>query len=606
MSRSSSNNNYFPDDEILGKAYDSRLMRRFVKYILPYKWPVFVSFFFLLLNRALMLAFPLFLKYVIDTFITSPGPASAEGIRSAGILLLVIIAGQVLTRYAQIYITFYVGQKVMYDLRREIFAHLQKLSLSYFDKTPVGRLVTRVTSDVQSLNQLLTAGVVAVLGDILALTVVLAIMFSLDVKLTLAILSLTPIILFASFVFRLKARSAYRDVRKYLAKINAFMQENITGMRVVQTFNRQGKNLGMFKEVNEEHFHAHLRSIFYMALFFPVMNIIISSTFALVIWYGGGQVFLGALSIGAFIAFIQYVQHFIGPIQQLAEKYNIFQSAMASSERIFKLLDTKPVITNPENPKSLTDVAGNVEFKDVWFAYNEGEWILKNVSFDVKQGQSVAIVGATGAGKTSIINLLTRFYDIQKGTICIDRTSIKDVDMGELRSQIGVVLQDVFIFSGDISRNIRLLNENITDEQIEQCAKYVNASKFIETLPGKYYAETKERGATLSSGQRQLIAFARALAFNPKILVLDEATSSIDTETELLIQDALQKLMKGRTSIIIAHRLSTIKNVDKIILLHKGEIAETGTHQELLAKKGLYHKLYQFQYQAQERKNGNK
>jgi ABC-type multidrug transport system fused ATPase/permease subunit len=421
-----------------------------------------------------------------------------------------------------------------------------------------------------------------------------------DFNLSLVTLSVLPVLIYGTFLFRRKARESYRDVRLHLARLNSYMQEHVTGMSVVQIFNKQKNELKRFSSINKDYRTANVNSIFYYAVFYPSVELLSSIAIGLIIWYGGGEVVQGALTIGILFAFIQYTEMFFRPIRDLSEKYNIMQTAMASSERIFKLIDNKTFIRNPENPVKLDTVKGNIEFKNVWFAYNKEDFVLKDISFSINPGETVAIVGHTGAGKTSIINILTRFYDIEKGEILLDGTNIEKIDKRELRKYISMVLQDVFLFSGNIKSNINLENQQITDQQVVEAARIVGADKFVEELPNKYSEEVKERGATLSVGQKQLISFARALAYDPKILILDEATSSIDTETEHLIKQAIKKLLVGRTAIVIAHRLSTIQNADKIIVLHKGEIRETGNHQELLAKKGIYYKLYQLQYKDQE------
>jgi len=425
-------------------------------------------------------------------------------------------------------------------------------------------------------------------------------MFFMDVKLSLVTLSVLPILFYGTFLFRKKVRESYRDVRMHLARLNSYMQEHVTGMSVVQIFRKEESEEKRYAHINADHRDANIRSIFYYAVFYPGVEFLSSIAIGLIIWYGGGEVFQGVLTIGVLFAFIQYTEMFFRPIRDLSEKYNIMQTAMASSERIFKLLDNQTFVNNPAYPKSFEKVKGEIEFRNVWFAYQKEEYVLKNISFKIKPGESIAIVGHTGAGKTSIINILTRFYDIQKGSILVDGIDIRDIDKRDLRKHISTVLQDVFLFSGDIKSNISMANENISLVKLQQAARTVGADKFIESLPEKYNEVVKERGATLSVGQKQLISFARALAYDPRILILDEATSSIDTETELLIQRAIEKLLIGRTAIVIAHRLSTIQSSDKILVMHKGEIRETGNHQELLAKRGIYYKLYQLQYKDQE------
>lgn len=476
--------------------------------------------------------------------------------------------------------------------------------MGFFDKTPVGRLVTRVTNDTETLNEMYTSVLVNLFKDVFMLAGIIIVMFKMNWRLALVTFTVIPLIVAATVVFRIKARDAYREVRTRLARINATLSENISGMKVIQIFNREAKQYEEFDEINRAYYNASMRELKVYAVFRPVMDFLASFALSVLIWYGGGSVLRGNLEFGVLFAFVNYINTFFQPISDLTEKYNILQSAMASSERIFQLLDTKPAIVNAENPVRVKKLRGEIEFKNVWFAYNEGEWVLKDVSFKIEPGETVAFVGATGAGKTSIMSLINRFYDIQKGEILIDGINIKDIALEDLRSNIGMVLQDVFLFTGDVASNIRLNNEGITDDRIREIAEYVNAAKFIESLDGGYYAEVKERGATLSTGQRQLLAFARALAFDPSILVLDEATSNIDTETEQLIQDALLKLIKGRTTIVVAHRLSTIQHADKIIVLHKGRVREIGNHQELLAKRGIYYDLYRLQYKESFAENG--
>jgi ABC-type multidrug transport system fused ATPase/permease subunit len=453
---------------------------------------------------------------------------------------------------------------------------------------------------VEALGELFSSGIVMVFSDIFIIFWILGFMFFMDFNLSLVTLSVLPVLIYGTFLFRKKARESYRDVRLHLARLNSFMQEHVTGMSVVQIFNKENDEFKKFSQINNDYKQVNIKSIFYYAVFYPSVELLSSIAIGLIIWYGGGEIIQGTLTIGILFAFIQYTEMFFRPIRDLSEKYNIMQTAMASSERVFKLLDNQTMIRNPENPVKLNNVEGSIEFKKVWFAYNDEDYVLKDISFKINPGEKVAIVGHTGAGKTSIINILTRFYDINKGEILLDGINIEKLDKRDLRKYISIVLQDVFLFSGDIKSNINLYDEKIDDERVIEAAKLVGADKFIRELPEKYNEEVKERGATLSVGQKQLISFARAIAYNPKILILDEATSSIDTESETLIKQAIEKLLIGRTAIVIAHRLSTIQNADKIIVLHKGEIRETGNHQQLLAKKGIYYKLYQLQYKDQE------
>ncbi|MGQ9628685.1 MAG: ABC transporter ATP-binding protein [bacterium] len=588
----------YHEEEVLGKAYDSRLMRRILKYAAPYKGYIAISILLVLILAALRLLGPYLVRVAIDDHIKV---GNLAGLTSVAIVYLGTLIVSFGVRYLQIYIMEYTGQRIMYDIRMQVFSHLQELSLSFFDKNPVGRLMTRVTTDVEVLNEMTTEGIVAIFGDLFMLVGIVVAMLLIDHRLALVTFTVLPLIFGVTWVFREKVREVYRIIRLKIARINAMLQENITGMREVQLFNREEKNFRKFDEVNREHMEAFLKSIFYYSVFFPAIEIVGAIAMALIVWYGGLQVLEGTITLGVVVAFIQYSERFFQPIRDLSEKYNIMQAAMASSERIFKLLDTEVSVKNPDRPKPLDRVRGDIEFRNVWFAYDSEDYVLRDVSFKVDRGERVAIVGATGAGKTSIISLMARFYDIQKGQILIDGIDIRDVDKRQLRKHMAVVLQDVFIFSGNIIDNIRLGNKEMTLEQVREAARYVNADKFIESLPNGYFEKVSERGSTLSVGQKQLLAFARALAYNPEILlVLDEATSSVDTETEVLIQEALKKLMRGRTSIIIAHRLSTIQNVDRIIVMHKGRVREVGTHQELLAKRGIYYKLYELQYKGQE------
>ncbi|MBT8380592.1 MAG: ABC transporter ATP-binding protein/permease [Ignavibacteria bacterium] len=590
-------NDYRSEDEVLGKAYDAKLMKRLLSYVKPYKHFVIFAILLNVIVAALGPVRPYLTKIAIDDYIAN---SDYNGLLLIGILLFVSLLLQAVIQYFLTYYTQYLGQKTLYDLRTQIFNHIQRLALRFFDKTPIGRLVTRATNDVEALGELFSSGIVMVFSDIFIIIWILAFMFFMDFDLSLVTLSVLPVLIYGTFLFRKKARESYRDVRLHLARLNSYMQEHVTGMSVVQIFNKQKEEFKRFSSINKDYRSANIKSIFYYAVFYPSVELLSSIAIGLIIWYGGGEVVQGALTIGVLFAFIQYTEMFFRPIRDLSEKYNIMQTAMASSERIFKLLDNKTFVRNPESAEKLNGVNGSIEFKNVWFAYNDNEYVLKDISFKIHPGETVAIVGHTGAGKTSIINILTRFYDINKGEILLDGINIDTLDKRELRKYISMVLQDIFLFSGDIKSNIDLNNQEIDNDKITKAAKIVGADKFIVELPNKYSEEVKERGATLSVGQKQLISFARALAYDPKILILDEATSSIDTETEHLIKKAIEKLLVGRTAIVIAHRLSTIQNADKIIVLHKGEIRETGNHQELLAKKGIYYKLYQLQYKDQE------
>jgi len=588
---------YKSEDEVLGKAYDARLMKRLLKYVKPYKMYVIFAILLNIVVAALGPIRPYLTKIAVDDHINN---SNYNGLLTISLLLLVSLVLQAAIQYFLTYYTQYLGQKTIFDLRMQIFRHVQNLALRFFDKTPIGRLVTRTTNDVESLNELFSSGIVMVFSDVFIIIWILAFMFFMDIPLTLVTLSVLPILIYGTFLFRKKVRDSYRDVRYHLARLNSYMQEHITGMNIVQIFNKQKEELNRFAGINTDYRDTNIKSIFYYAIFYPTVEFLSSIAIGLIIWYGGGEIMQNTLTLGVLFAFIQYTEMFFRPIRDLSEKYNIMQTAMASSERIFKLLDNETFIHNPPDPKNLDNVKGEIEFKNVWFAYNNEDYILKNISFKINPGETVAIVGATGAGKTSIINILSRFYDINKGSILVDGIDVREMDKRELRKHISMVLQDVFLFSGTIKSNISMSNDSIPPDRIIEAARTVGADKFIDLLPEKYDEIVKERGATLSVGQKQLVSFARALAYNPQILILDEATSSVDTETEILIQEAINKLLVGRTAIVIAHRLSTIQNADKIIVLHKGEIRETGTHQELLAKRGIYFKLYQLQFKDQE------
>ncbi len=518
-------------------------------------------------------------------------------IRLALIFLAIIAIGFGLN-YIQIYLLHRTGQHIIFNIRHELFSHLQRLSLRFFDNNPVGRLVTRVTNDTETLDQMFTGVLVNLFKDIFMLIGIIIVMLQLNTRLALASFIMLPVVALATIIFRIKAREAYREVRVKLARINATLAENINGMRTVQIFNREKKKHDEFDKINQSHFQASYRELQIFAIFRPFIDLVRFMALALLIWYGGGNVIRGLIPFGVLYAFIQYIEMFFRPINDMAEKYNIMQAAMASSERIFQLMDTPVDIKAPEQPEP-TNIEGKIEFSNVWFAYNSGEWVLRDVSFIVEKGQTIAFVGATGAGKTSIINLISRLYDIQEGKILIDGVDIKKMDLAQMRRSIAVVLQDVFMFRGTIADNIRL-NSNLDYQQVQQIAELVDAHRFISKLPRNYDSDVKERGATMSAGQRQLLAFARALAFDPKILILDEATASIDTETEQVIQRAMATLSKGRTTLVVAHRLSTIQSADKIIVMHKGKIREVGSHQELLEKGGYYYNLYELQYKDQE------
>jgi ATP-binding cassette subfamily B multidrug efflux pump len=586
----------FNEEQVVGKAYDSRLMQRLLAYIKPYRRSAYLAIVCLLAGSAISIVQPYLTKIAIDRYIQHNNLAGLSQVALLYILTLIFVFA---LSFSQTWLINLMGQKIMCDLRMEIFRHLQKLDVSFFDKNPVGRLMTRVTTDVDALNELFTSGVISVFDDVFTLSGIVISLFVLNYRLALAISAILPLLVLVTLMFKIKVRDSYRRVRTAIARINAFLQENITGAAVVQLFGQEKKQYHQFTSINKDHLDANLQSIFYYAIFFPLLELISALAIALIVWYGGQQVLAGVLTLGTLVAFVQYSDRFFSPISDLSEKYTILQAAMASSERIFKLLDTPPTVSSPVNPKALSVDTGSIEFRNVSFHYNPGEPVIRDVSFKVEAGEKIAVVGATGAGKSTIIALLSRFYDVQQGEILIDGTNVKEFDLQGLRRSIGIVLQDVFLFSGSVAENIRLGNKDISEAQVHKAAETVHASQFVKRLEQQFEAEVGERGSSLSVGQKQLLAFARALAYDPKILVLDEATSSIDTETELLIRDALERLMSGRTSIIIAHRLSTIQNADRIIVLHHGRVREMGTHQELLHLKGIYWRLYQLQYKDQ-------
>jgi ATP-binding cassette subfamily B protein len=588
------------DEEILGKAYDARLMRRLVRYLRPYRRQIFFAFLLILLDAGLETIPPLLTMLAIDKYIAASNTA---GLAVVAGLYVLTLAAKFVTEFVQALLLQRTGQRIMFDMRMQIFSHLQNLSPSFYDRNPVGRLITRVITDVDVLNELFSSGLVSVFGDIFTLAGIIVAMLLLDWRMALVTMTVLPFIGLATAIFRARARDSYRRVRIAIAKINAFLNEHISGMSVVQLYNREEKSARKFAGINEEHRLANMDSVLAYSWFYPVIELLSSIALGLIIWYGGGRMIQGAIALGALVAFIQYSERFFRPIADMSEKYNILQSAMASSERVFTLLDTKVDIASPKDaviPR--TKAAGEIEFRNVWFSYsstNPEDWVLRDVSFHVRSGESVAVVGHTGAGKTTLTSLLMRFYEVQRGEILLDGTKISSLDLGYLRRTFAVVLQDVFLFSGTLSSNIRL-GSDISDERVLQAARDANLMPFIESLPDGLQHEVNERGTTLSVGQRQLLAFARALAHDPQVLILDEATSSVDTETELQIRDAIDRLMQGRTSIVIAHRLSTIQKCDKILVMHKGRVRESGTHQQLLAQRGLYYKLYQLQYKDQE------
>ena len=585
------------EDEILGKAYDARLMARILRYLRPYWKLLAVSLTFLLLHTGSQLLGPYITKVAIDRYIAHQ---DIQGLDLMALAYLGVVLLGFIFLFIQTYTTEYTGQRAMHDLRMEVFSHLQKQDMAYFDRNPVGRLMTRTINDVETLNELFSTGVVGLLEDSCIVFGIALAMLWLDWKLALVCLAAFPLILYVSRFYRRRAREVYRESRLILARLNAGLQENIAGIGTIQVFGQEEKMYRRFQEINFAYRNVLLRSVRYNAVFFPIIEIFSALTIGLLLWYGGRQILSGTIQAGVIVAFIQYIQRMYQPIRDLAEKYNIMQATMASSKRIFTLLDTEETIKNPERPKSVERLRGEVEFKDVWLSYNPGEPVLKGISFHVRPGEKIALVGATGGGKTSIISALCRFYDVDRGTILVDGIDVREWNKQALRQHLGLVLQDVFLFSGDIATNITLGDSRVGREQLLEAARRVHIAPFIEKLPQKYQEEVQERGSTLSQGQRQLLSFARALAFDPKILILDEATSSVDTATELLIQDALQELLKERTALIIAHRLSTIKNANRILVVHKGEIWEQGSHNELLARNGLYARLYDLQYRFQQ------
>ena len=600
------------EEEALGKIYDRRLTRRLLGYLRPYRSRVIFAVLLSLVSGTLAIAGPLLLKVTVDRFLV-PALAGRIGydaaMRGVGWIVLIYLAalsGRFALDYGQTRMMQRVGQFAMYDLRRELFERLQKLPLAFFDRNPLGRLVTRLTTDVDTLNDLFASGVVAMLGNCFILAAIVVAMLRLDWRLALAAFGVIPLIVLATLAFRRSVRDANRKIRVAIARINAFLQEHITGMSIVQLFNREKKARAQFADANRAHMDAYKDAILAFALFYPAVEVLGVLAIAIVLWYGGLRVLAGTLGLGTIVAFIQYAQQFFRPIQDLSEKFNVLQTAMASSERIFRLLDEPITIQSPEKPVPLGVPRGEIEFSHVWFAYTGGaqpseeDWVLRDVSFRVRPGQTVAIVGHTGAGKTTVISLLLRFYDVQRGQILLDGRDIRDYDLHDLRRHFGIVLQDPVLFSGTLETNVRMGSEGIDRAAVDRALEEVGLGAFLRTLPEGAGTAVGERGSTFSVGQRQLVSFARALAHNPRFLILDEATSSVDTKTELTIRAALDRLLSGRTAIVIAHRLSTIQHAGQILVFHKSRLREQGTHQELLARRGIYHRLYQLQYKDQE------
>jgi ATP-binding cassette subfamily B protein len=588
----------FHEEEGIGKTYDFQVARRLLRYLRPYLRLLFPALFLTLALNLLGILQPKFTEYAIDWHIL---PRKPWGLGSLVGLYVGVQLLRLVFSYFQALLLNTVGQYVMFDMRRELYDKLQHQEVAYYDRNPVGRIMTRLTSDVDSLNELFTAGITDLLGDVVMIFAIIGVMLWMDVRLTFVTLLTVPLLWAATTWFRKGARKGYDLVRTRIARINAFLQEHFAGAQTVQIFNAETKSITKFREINADYRKANIDTIFYYAVFFPLVDLIGAVGIALIIWYGGYRVMQNTpghtvLTLGALVAFIQYSSFLFQPIRDISDKYNVLQAAVVASHRIFKTLDLPIAITSPAQPKKSGRAEGRIEFENVWFAYKDEDWILKDISFRVDPGQSIALVGHTGSGKSTITNLLMRFYDVQRGRILMDGVDVREWDLQSLRENFAVVLQEIFLFSGTVEGNIRLGRQDITEDRVKWAAQEVSAEPFINRLHGGYQAEVKERGAGLSVGQKQLISFARALAFDPAILILDEATSSIDTETEQLIQQAIERVMRDRTSIVVAHRLSTIQRADQIIVLHHGEIRERGTHQELLAHHGLYWKLYKLQY----------
>jgi len=600
------------EEEVLGKAYDGRLMRRLLTYIRPYRFEVAISLVLLLVNAALQVLGPLLTKLAVDRYLVPSEQGtrfpldrylSADpwtGLGQISIAYLVALLGAMMCDFGEQYLMQWVGQKAMFDLRRQLMDRLQRLDLAYYDRNPVGRLVTRITTDVDALNELFSSGLLMILGDLLMLSFVLLAMVRLSPGMTGFMLAVMPLVVLVTMQFRRSVQTSYRRIRVAVARINSYLQEHINGISVLQIFNREARSRVEFEGINRDHMEAFKDAITAYGWFYPIVEFLGMLALALLLAYGGFRIRGGALTLGVLVAFFQYGLRFFRPIQDLSEKYNILQSAMAASERVFKLLDTPVAIQSPAQPRPAPAAPATIEFEKVWFAYKDEDWVLRDVSFRIEPGETIAVVGHTGAGKTTLTSLLLRFYEVQKGAIRIGGTDIREMDLADLRRIFGVVLQDPHLFTGTIASNIRLGTAGISDRKITEAAERVNLLDFVETLPDRFDQPVRERGSGISTGQKQLVSFARALAHDPSCLILDEATSSVDTETELRIREALDRMVRGRTSIIIAHRLSTIQRADRILVMHKGRLRESGTHQELLAMRGIYWKLHQLQYKDQE------
>jgi ATP-binding cassette subfamily B protein len=604
------------EEEVLGKAYDGRLMRRLVRYLSPYRGAVVASLLFLLVQSLTQVAGPLLTKLAIDRYLAKPehAPPSAldgwlaadpwTGLAQISALYLAAVLIGFLCEFAETYLMQKTGQQAMFDLRRELMEHLQRLDVAYYDRNPVGRLITRVTTDVDALNELWASGLVTILGDVLVLGFVIVTMLRLSPGLTGFMMAVVPLVVWVTARFRRYTQQSYRRIRVAIARINAYLQEHVNGIAVLQIFNREERSREEFGRINRDHMEAFKDAILAYGWFYPVIEFLSMLALAMLLAYGGFRIRNGALSLGVLIAFFQYGLRFFRPIQDLSEKYNILQSAMAASERVFKLLDTQPEIVTPSEARVFPEGALAIEFDRVWFAYKDEDWVLRDVSFRIEPGETIAVVGHTGAGKTTLTSLLLRFYDIQRGSIRIGGVDIREFALDDLRRHFGIVLQDPYLFTGTVDSNIRLGTEWIAEDAAEEAAAQVNLLEFVRGLPQGFAEPVRERGNGFSTGQKQLISFARALAHNPRFLILDEATSSVDTETEFRVREALARLVEGRTSLVIAHRLSTIQRADRIFVMHKGRLRESGTHQELLVLRGIYWKLYQLQYRDQETQDG--